>query len=417
MKHKNKLAALLTGTALLFALTACDNSTEGTTSDSTGEVEGTSDSQGTEQQPTGEQSTSVSIEAKTEYDLEAMTDIILETAGLAGTTVVATAGEHNITALEVLSLTLSQLDELSSYAMYGLGDVPWGEDLGDGEIFEDYMLRTSVELATLYRIIPTEVAAEGVSLPEGYYAEAEAGLDSIKADTGNSELNYNLALWQVCTTEEMYLQNSEAYNLFIELFDQFYGENGSKVPTDEASILAEMEAQGVYHTKHILISTLDDAGEEISNKSEALSRAEDILDTLKGSSNLEEDFHEMMLELSEDPGSTSSPEGYATTLGMMVEPYETASLALEIGEMSGIVESSFGYHIILRLPLVPDSSYLSEMINEMALELQDSWLAKYPIETKDIFNDIDLKLFYDNLDVFRAQSSAFMSEETTETGE
>ena len=63
-------------------------------------------------------------------------------------------------------------------------------------------------------------------------------------------------------------------------------------------------------------------------------------------------FDELMFEHSADPGGLSSfPGGYLFREGDMVPEFHDASAALEVGEISGLVESNFGYHIIYRLPL------------------------------------------------------------------
>jgi hypothetical protein len=89
-----------------------------------------------------------------------------------------------------------------------------------------------------------------------------------------------------------------------------------------------------------------------------LEEAERILGLLTeqiGSDNFIEFFSEMMFEYSEDPGSFSSPEGYLFREGDMVSEFYEAAIGLEIGEISGIVETTFGYHIILRVPINVDS--------------------------------------------------------------
>lgn len=72
--------------------------------------------------------------------------------------------------------------------------------------------------------------------------------------------------------------------------------------------------------------------------------AEEILKKLNDGA----DFDALIKEYGIDPGMKQNPKGYIFTKGEMVEPFENAAFSLKEGEISGIVESSFGYHIIKR---------------------------------------------------------------------
>lgn len=68
-----------------------------------------------------------------------------------------------------------------------------------------------------------------------------------------------------------------------------------------------------------------------------------------------EDFDYLILTYGQDPGMAFNPEGYTFASGTMVPEFEEATLLLEIGEISGLVPSQFGYHIIKRAEPDPDN--------------------------------------------------------------
>ena len=61
-----------------------------------------------------------------------------------------------------------------------------------------------------------------------------------------------------------------------------------------------------------------------------------------------EDFDMLIREYGQDPGMNEFVNGYSFTAGDMVPEFEQATRALQIGEISGLVRSDFGIHIIKR---------------------------------------------------------------------
>ena len=73
--------------------------------------------------------------------------------------------------------------------------------------------------------------------------------------------------------------------------------------------------------------------------------AKDVLERINNG----EDFDKLMNEYTEDPGTKNNPDGYTFHKNEMVKEFEDASFSLRVGEISDIVHSSYGYHIIKRI--------------------------------------------------------------------
>ncbi len=93
--------------------------------------------------------------------------------------------------------------------------------------------------------------------------------------------------------------------------------------------------------RHILIKTDPSASDEEKKKIKA--KAEEVLERLKKG----EDFAKLASEVSEDPG-TKAKGGDLDFFpkGTMIPAFEEAAFSLKPGEMSGLVETEYGYHII-----------------------------------------------------------------------
>jgi peptidyl-prolyl cis-trans isomerase C len=91
---------------------------------------------------------------------------------------------------------------------------------------------------------------------------------------------------------------------------------------------------------HILIK-LDPKANEVQKK-EAMEKIEDI----KKQVDEGKDFSELAETYSEGPSKTTGGDLGFFPRGKMVKPFEDAAFSLKPGEVSPIVETRFGYHII-----------------------------------------------------------------------
>jgi parvulin-like peptidyl-prolyl isomerase len=83
----------------------------------------------------------------------------------------------------------------------------------------------------------------------------------------------------------------------------------------------------------------------VRTRDQAKAVAQDVLRRVKAG----EDFPRLVVEFSDEPnagarGGSLGRFGH----GAMVKEFEEAAFALKPGEVSGIVESPFGYHVIQR---------------------------------------------------------------------
>jgi peptidyl-prolyl cis-trans isomerase C len=107
---------------------------------------------------------------------------------------------------------------------------------------------------------------------------------------------------------------------------------------------ANSEAYSVpemVRARHILIRVPEDAEEK--EKDELKKKAEGVLEKVRSG----DDFARLASELSDDRGSKDKggDVGFFPR-GRMVKPFEEAAFSLKENEVSGLVETKFGFHII-----------------------------------------------------------------------
>ena len=109
---------------------------------------------------------------------------------------------------------------------------------------------------------------------------------------------------------------------------------------------------------HILIKVDPQADE--SQRAEARKKIEEIQQKLQK----DEDFATLAKEPSQGPSSAKGGDLDYFRRGQMVKPFEEAAFALKPGEVSDLVETRFGYHLIKVIDKKPETTIPYEDIKE-----------------------------------------------------
>ncbi len=341
---------------------------------------------------------------------KANTDMSLLIAGLPADTVLATAGDIELTAEEVLYWLVYSADEMmnyySSYAAYlGLPENPWDMPSEDMDLASTIM-SDALRMAALQRLVYNKAQEIGLTLTEADKQVIAQTMEATEEQAELEKLSLEGYLAQFIMTPEFYEWNLTCSQFYMGLAKHLYGEGTEGYPTREDA-LADYEASGAYSVKHILLATVDvNTGEALDEATvkEKQAQAAEFLVRLRASNEPEVLFDQLMNEYSEDPGLLTNPQGYTFTVNSGVDPaFEEAALALEEGQISDVITGVSGYHIILRLPLEVDlESYVNEYMNAKLSEAIGTWLDELDIQSNELCDGLDVRTVYENATEFRS---------------
>ena len=122
-------------------------------------------------------------------------------------------------------------------------------------------------------------------------------------------------------------------NITEEDAKKYYDENPTK-----------FEVKEQVRASHILIKTdtTDSEADPNQAKAEAKAKIQGLLEQIKGGA----DFAELAKANSDCPSAARGGDLDFFPRGQMVPPFDKAAFAMEVGKVSDIVETRFGYHII-----------------------------------------------------------------------
>lgn len=325
-------------------------------------------------------------------------------------------GEFILKKIISLLLVLVMMFSLTSCGKVTMDDISKDTNMVVGKIGEEdvyayeviYYLKMgstkeqAVSALAEAKILKQEAIKNSIEYNSDMEAQVTAMIDQLKQQFETEE-EMNASLSDMGITLEQYT-NLLKLVVHAQSYVAVMPEKGLiKSATDEET--KAFFDENVMKAKHILLSTIEPTtGLTLSEADQAKAKetAEDIVTNIKAGAPFE-DFE----KLNEDPGATQAPEGYVfvrtkniesdtlksifSQIGLaMVEPFEDATAELKVDEVSGIVPTDYGYHIIKRVALT-DEDYetyketcrnaLTSLVYEQMLE---DWKANdYKVEMNE----------------------------------
>ncbi len=311
-----------------------------------------------------------------------------------GAETVLTVNGDAVTADEYSGYMLYNMQYYASmYAQMGLTDLWSNKDMAKS--LGASMPEAAEQQAIYARVVMQKFNELGLKLSYNEQKEmASVRRNSIANTTKDAYLNQIAQFGFSDQTYQNFMYISQCYQA---LNDYYFGENGVNTPSDED--IQKYYEDNYITAKHILITTVDPAsGETKRTDEEAKKEAQSILDRI----NAGEDFDTLMNQYSEDTGLSNNPNGYTFTEGQMVTEFYDGAKALAEDEVSELVKSNYGYHIIKRVKL--DDSQLdnfkSDIISAISGsmdELLQQWMDEAQVETTDLYSTITYENVYDYL--------------------
>lgn len=332
-------------------------------------------------------------------------------SGLDASTVLFTVNGEEVTAeyyLYWLTYDCYYWDYMSM--MYTGAALDFTSEVEEGLSTAQFLREDARDLSAYYILLEQQAKANDCGLTE----EQQAEWDQTKADyiAENGQEAFDGLLQQLGVSLDTFNKIRTSNYLYQNLLSTLVAE-----PTD-ADLDAYTETNDVYKAKHILICTAQEQedgtvllstgaaptnedGTEFTGTAEeynqqARAKADDLLAQIEAAGDPIAKFDELMNAHSEDTGLANYPDGYTfASTDSFVDEFKDTVYALGYNEHSGVVESDFGYHIILRMDV--SDEYTAQKMDAMVTQ----WLDEAEITPAEAFEGIDAAAVYENYKTYQ----------------
>lgn len=304
---------------------------------------------------------------------------VQQASGLKGTEVVMTVNGEDVTTEEYLYMTAYAAQSLS---YYGITDL--ATELGEGMTAADFVAEQAKEQVIASAALRAWANEQGVTLTEEDMAVLQA-----QKDAYGSEAAFQQTLKMVGVSEELFDSLMSQELLYNHLYEIYCGEGGAMRPSEaDLEILA-----GEHKLVSAYLLSVDAAAEGAKEKMEKYAAQ------LTEAENKEELLATFAAELQCDAQVQTFDCCHSS-------PVNDALMALDMNEVSGVVEAEGGLHVMVRTDLDLETVAYVNFSEAYNLHVSEAVVE----ENEKVLSKIDLADFYAKYTQLQQNAMASMAQ-------
>ena len=212
-------------------------------------------------------------------------------------------------------------------------------------------------LKNIYAILSL-AAAHGMSPNDPVIVDAANKTRAASVEEAGGEREFIASIREAGMNDYVFSFISKAAALSDELYYAML--NSGEIESDEAKVKEFLESDGCIRVKQVLVTT--------ENRTDV--RAMEIAEEVRSLAAEGADFDELISHYGEDMNMFGQTQGYYLMRGVMYREFEDASFALDVGEVSGVIETPAGYSVIKRFE--KDGEYMKNHFDELSEDWFDA---------------------------------------------
>lgn len=253
----------------------------------------------------------------------------------------------------------------------------WTKDIGDGRTYEQFIKEEVLNTMIENEIIMQEAEKEGIKIGE---KESQKIKEAVKKNVSENKKEYEKKGITEADITEQYKKNQLTFmyiNKYITEHPvtdkdalEFYDKNKSMYEKDQV------------RASHILFKIIDDNRQPLSPEKikQAENKAKEIVIRAKNG----EDFAKLANNFSEDQGTAKNGGDLGFfDKGKMVKAFDETAFSMKPGEVSDIVKTEYGYHIIKVTDKKKETKSFEEIKTELKAKMQEDVYKKHIEKLKE----------------------------------